>query len=104
MAANIVWSLLAATMAVGIEVYYRNNAGVAYHHLWPGPVLGIFINYVMWRLLQTESLVSATILFSWSTLTLRVLSTAAITNDVVSPGTWLAVGLMSLAMVSRMAW
>lgn len=98
------YAALAASAAVAAETYYRANQDQPWGLvLWPGIVLALVVNYGIWGLTRTQSLVELAILFSLFTAGLRVAITL-IRGEPISPGVWVAFGLVVLATILKSVW
>jgi hypothetical protein len=94
------WSFIGALAAVVAEAYLRAHRADQWFELWPAMVLGLVVNYSIFKILQTETLVGLTIVFSVFTALLRIGFTSFM-SDPVPPLHWVALGLMVLANVVK---
>lgn len=100
------WAIIAAAAAVTTEATcVRLAAGPYWRYLWLWLPLYVAINYPVYRIVTaSESLLDALVVFSATTLSLRVLVTLFVLRQRVAPGTWAAVALVLAANVVRRAW
>jgi len=100
------WALFAAVAAVTTEGLCARLSGEPYlRYLWLWIPLYIGINYPIYRIIGgAESLLDALVVFSMSTMALRVVVTFFILRQRVAPGTWVAVGLVVAANLVRRSW
>lgn len=96
----------AGGLAVLTEYLYRTTPGPWWQHLWLWIPLQTGIGYCIYRLvtMPNTSLVDAFIIFSFSTISLRVLVSILALNDDIRPGTWAALGLVMLARAAQTWW
>jgi len=98
------YALMASGAAVAAEFYYRLNPDKTWGlQLWPGVLLALIVNYGIWGLTRTQSLVELAILFSLFTASFRVAITLS-RGESVSPGVWVAFGLVVLASLVKGLW
>jgi hypothetical protein len=100
------WGLLAGIPAVGLEYYYRTMEGSWFGNLWVILPAQLALSYGIYSLVTQPhvNLVDAVVIFSWSTIFLRVLVTLFVLHDPVSKGTWMALGLLATARVVQMRY
>lgn len=99
------WSAIGGFIAIAIETVYR---GTDKSWLSLLPVIGVpalLINFCVYQSIKhSTSLLGAFIAFSFTTLTLRLLSSLLVLHDPISKGTWAAFGLMVIAQVLKTFW
>lgn len=100
---NSMWALAGAGAAVLLEYLYRTMPGSFWSFWWVIVPVNVLISYSVYRLVTTPgaSLVDAFIVWSFSTVTLRVVITIFLLDDVVRPGTWVALGLLICARCAQ---
>lgn len=92
------WPWVAGLSAVAVEAYFRTHRGVPYYQQWIPMLLGVAINYGVYKIMvSASSLLAGFIAFSTATLILRILVTIPILREPVSVGTWAALALVMLA-------
>jgi hypothetical protein len=100
----IAWALVGALAAVGVEAYMRAHVGVPYYVLAPVVLVGAAaVNYSIYQLMQAETILGATVLFTAATAICRVAASLWV-QDAVTPGTWTGFGLVLAAAVVKMLW
>jgi hypothetical protein len=100
------WSFVAAFVAVGMEYLYRKIT-VPYWHLLPlWAVSGVIVSYAIYRLVTQPGvpLIGALVMWSFAVIGCRVFVTVVLLHDKVSPGTWVALGLMIAARIAQTVW
>lgn len=103
------YGLLAGGAAVFAEYLYRTLDGTAIQwveSLWMWIFLQLIISYGIYKLVNLPglTLIDSLIVFSSSTILLRVILTVFVLGDVVKTGTWIALGLLLLARVVQSLW
>jgi hypothetical protein len=102
----IMWGLVAAMPAVGMEYLYRVLPGAwsEYLYIWvPG---GLIISYGVCQMVRYPgtTLIDAFVVWALSTTLMRVVITIGVLGDTVKSGTWVALGLLILARAAQMWW
>lgn len=102
----LLWSILAAIPAVGLEYCYRALRGSWLTFLWLYAPASILISFCIYRLVNQPGvpLVGALIFWSVSVIGLRILVTVVLLKDHVPPGTWAALVLLVLARIVQAMW
>lgn len=97
------WGLFAALPAVAAEYLYRTLPGSWWSHLHLWVPLQLMIGYGVYRLVTIPhtSLIDAFVVFSFSTITLRVAISLFVLGDDVKLGTWVALALVVLARAAQ---
>ncbi len=103
---TIVWSVMAAMVAVYAEYLYRTLPGPWLSYLWIWIPMQLAIGYCICQLVKTPGmpLVGAFIVWSLAIMGMRTAVTLFILKDTVSVGTWVAVGLMICARFAQQVW
>lgn len=99
---TVLIALIGAFAAVGGETFMRLHPGMS----WPRSFLltlptATIINWAIWKLLKTESVMGAFIIFSFSTATLRILATLYC-QDTVPGKVWVAYSLVLIASMVKL--
>ncbi|MDI3259452.1 MAG: hypothetical protein QJR02_07125 [Sinobacteraceae bacterium] len=99
---NYVYSLVAALCAVGAEAWMRSHHGP---HWWspifaPAWVLALGVNWGVWNILRTETLIGFTIIFSCCTALLRIVWTLW-RGEAIPPVHWVAFGMVLCASILK---
>lgn len=104
--ASAFWALTGASFAVICEYLYRVLPNPWWHYLWLWIPLQTFIGYTVYRLvtLPNVSLIDAFIFWTFGTIAMRVFVSLVLLDDVVKPGTWVALGLVIAARVAQHFW
>ena len=94
------WGVIGGIIAVSIEALFTLR--LPYVKLLPFVIpAAVAINYTVYRIiLASPSLVSAFIVFGFTTATLRVIASLAMSQK-IGIGTWFGLGLMLMANVTR---
>lgn len=94
------WGLLGGSIAIFCEFLYRTLEQPWHHYLWLWVPLQTGVGYCVYRLVTTPNtdLIAAFVVFSFSTLFLRVI-VAFILGDKVALGSWIALGLIVVARI-----
>lgn len=102
---SFLYGSFAAACAVGCEVYYRANLNRSYVDLlFPvGLLLALGVNFGVWGLLQTQTVLGMAVLFSFFVAMLRIVWTVG-NHDAVSLATWVAFALVCLASLVHALW
>lgn len=100
------WGLLGSTLAVLIEFSFKKLPGgyMMWAWLWvPG---GVAVNYIVYRLLTSPgtSMIDAFIIWTFSTILLRLALSVFVLQEYITPGTWAALGLLIVARVLQLYW
>lgn len=95
-----IYGAIAATAAVSAEIYFRSHAGTPWTHCWPAFIMAAVVSWGIHGLLQEQSLVAATVVFSCWTSLLRVAWTLRM-HDHVTRGGWMAFSLVASAAVVK---
>lgn len=100
------WGLLAAVPAVTAEYLYRTLEGSWLRHLYLWVPLQLSISYCIYRLVNIPgaALVDAFVVWSFSTVFMRVFVSVALLGESVRGGTWYALALIVMARVAQVAW
>jgi hypothetical protein len=103
---TLLWTLLAAITSIGVEYLYRTLPGPWWSHLYIWIPAQLTIGYAVYRMVNVPGvpLIGAFITWSCCTLALRVCVSIFLLHDKVTPGTWVAVGLLILAKVAQHIW
>lgn len=99
------WAFGGAAAAVWLEYLFRQ--GQSFWSLWWAVIpANILISYTVYKLVTAPgaSLIDAFIVWSFSTIALRVVVTIFLLDDVVRPGTWAALGLLFAARLTQSFW
>ena len=92
------WSFVAALAAVLAEAWFRTHPHLPYLNLWPSILLGVVVNYGVYRIMiAAPSFLAGFIIFSTMTLGLRLLAAVAIGE----PPTWRLLAALVLLAASR---
>ncbi len=103
------YGLMAGSAAVFAEYLYRQLDGTTGAWVDTLPMwilLQLTISYGIYKLVNIPglTLIDSLIVFSSSTILLRVLLTLFVLGDTVRVGTWIALGLLLLARVVQSLW
>lgn len=101
------WAFAGAAAAVLLEYLYRSMPASSFWNLWWAVIpANILISYTVYRLVTTPgaTLIDAFIVWSFSTIALRVVVTIFLLDDIVRPGTWVALGLLLVARCAQTFW
>lgn len=101
------WSMVGGVLAIGSEYLYRSYPGVSwFSHLWLWLPLTLGISLCVYHIVNTpgQTLLSAFVVWTATTIVLRTLVCVFILHDKVSPGTWAALGLLVLARIIQQVW
>lgn len=100
------WAFGGASIAILCEYLYRVLPGSWWDYVWAWVPLQCAIGYCVYRLVTTPgtSLVDAFVVWTFSTIVLRVIVTIGLLGDPVKPGTWAALGLVFLARIAQVTW
>jgi hypothetical protein len=103
---TVVLSFVAAALAVGAEYLYRTLRGPWWHWLWLWVPMQLGIGYCIYRIVTVPGvpLVGALVMWSFAIIGTRVLVSVFILRDVISIGTWAALGLMVAARIAQSVW
>lgn len=96
------WGLLGGSVAILCEYLYRVLPGAWTQYLWIWVPAQTFVGYCVYRLVTTPNtdLIAAFVVFSFSTLVLRVSVATLLLDDKVPLGSWIALALMIAARVA----
>lgn len=102
----MLFSLLAAVAAIGLEYLYRTRTESWLASLWLYMPLAVVVNYSIYRLvtLPGQPLLGALIMWSFATIFMRALVSLFLLNDKMTPGLWAAVSLMIVARILQGVW
>lgn len=80
--------------------------GPWWHYLWAWVPLQTAVGYCVYRLVTVPgtNLLEAFVIWSFSTIVLRISVSVVLLNDPVSRGTWAALGLVIMARVAQNTW
>lgn len=98
-------ALAGAGTAVTLEYLYRTHS--SFWSLWWAVIpANVLISWTVFKLVTTPgaSLIDAFIVWSFSTVTLRVVITMFLLDDVIRPGTWAALMLLIAARCAQQFW
>lgn len=98
-----VWAILSGSLAVACEILFKTTR--SYWSLAAVFLpLAVAINYSVFRLVrEAQSLPAAFVVFSFVTLAARTAASIWL-GDVISPGTWAGIALLTIAVVVRHLW
>lgn len=97
---TFLYSLLAATSAVGAEVWFKTHPGIPWIYSWPAMLMALVTNFGVWGILQTESVLGLAVLFTLFVSILRIAFTLY-TGAPVSRGTWIGFALVTVGGIAR---
>ncbi len=100
-----IYAFTGAGVAVLLEYLYRTTT--SFWSLWWVVVpANVVISFVVYRLVTTPgaTLIDAFVVWSFSTVALRVVVTIFLLDDVVRPGTWAALVLLLAARCAQQFW
>jgi biotin transporter BioY len=98
---SALWAGLAALNVTIAETLFKSYEGYRLAYV-PQALL---TNWLIYRLIRSSpTILDALVLFSMGTMVLRIGATLCVLRQTVSPGTWCAVGLVTLANVVRVTW
>jgi hypothetical protein len=102
----LLWSLLAAVPAVGMEYLYRVLPQSWWHYLYIWAPFSLLISYCICKLVTQPGvpLVGALIIWSLAIMGTRVAVTLFLLHDRVAPGTWVALALLLAGRVAQAVW
>jgi|SRR5687767_8665932 len=102
----IYWALLGAVLASYIEYLYRTLPGPWHQYLWLWVPSQTLIGYCVYRIvtMPNTSLLAAFVVWTFATMTMRILISVVALHDTVATGTWIALGLIVLAKVVQYTW
>jgi len=97
------WALFAGMCAVGAEAVFRHYPTLSYMRLfWISLPLALAVNYSVYRLMIiSDNLLSGVVLFSTTTVALRVLYTV-VAGEAVAIATWVAFSMIFAARMIEM--
>jgi hypothetical protein len=100
------WAFTGAAIAILCEYLYRVLQGPWWHYLWAWVPLQVAVGYCVYRLVSAPgaTLLDAFIVWTFSTIALRIAVTVFLLNDPVRPGTWAALCLVIMARVTQTWW
>ena len=100
------WGLAAAIPAVLAEFLYRTLPGPWWGYLYLWLPIQMAIGYAVYRLvtIPQTSLLDAFVVFAFSTTTMRIFVTVVLLHDTVRTGTWIALGLVTMARIVQSIW
>lgn len=101
------WSLLGGAVAILGEYLYRQHPGTSwFSHLWLWLPLSALVSLCVYHIVNTpgQTLLSAFIVWTATTIVLRTLVCVFILHDKVSPGTWVALALLVIARIIQQVW
>ena len=100
------WGLAAAFPAVLAEYLYRVLPGPWIRYIWLWTPIALTVSYSVSRLVRLPhtTLLDAFVVWAFSTTAMRVVVTVAILGDPIKQGTWVALGLLTLARVAQTWW
>lgn len=109
LSAATMWSIGAAVPAVVAEALYRmwDTSRPWWHGLWMWIPLQLAIGYCIFKLVtapSSGSLLDAFVVWAFATTLLRVVVTLLVLGETVKGGTWIALGLLTLARVVQTFW
>jgi hypothetical protein len=98
-------AILAAGAAVAWEWLVRSHPSIEFWRLWllasPGQLL---IAYTVYRLVLSDGIIGATVIFTGATNLLRLVVVLAILRESVSTGAWVAFGMLLVANLIKFVW
>jgi hypothetical protein len=96
------FGFIAGLIAVFLEYRYATYASFWSWDVLPYTALSLIIPYCVFRMVKASpNLIVALVVFSFSTVFLRVIVTLTIQRQQVTPGTWAALGLLLLSQFAR---
>ena len=100
------WGLAAAVPAVLAEYLYRTLPGPWLGYIWLWVPLQMSIGYCIYRLvtIPQTALLDAFVVWAFSTTFMRIVVSTLLLQDIVKPGTWFALGLLSMARIAQTFW
>lgn len=101
-----VYAMVGGVFAVGLEWGYRAWPHVSWWRLAPFILLpSIVISYCVCQIVrESGSLIAALVVWSSTTIALRVLVSVVILGDIVSSATWVGLVLVVAARVIQVIW
>lgn len=100
------WAMVGAAVAVTLEYLYRVWPGSFWSMMWWVLPANVLISYTVYRLVTAPntSLIDAFIVWTFSTIGLRVLVSVFLLGDPVKHGTWFALALVVMARIAQVGW
>jgi hypothetical protein len=100
------WSVISALAAVYMEYLYRVLPGGWLRWSWLYVFPALLVSFSIHKLVTTPGvpLVGALVMWSICIMGSRIFVTMFVLHDKVSPGTWVAVGLMVIARFAQTFW
>ena len=98
------WALIAATLAVGLEVLYRRGWDWL-EHWWLFIPMAVAVNFSVYKLVTNgPSLLVAIVAFSLFTILMRALASQFLLGEAVARGNLIAVAALVIAAVVGQFW
>ena len=103
---SAMWAFAGAGAAVMLEFIYRKLPGPFWSFWWAVIPANVLISYTVYKLVTTPgaTLIDAFIVWSFSTICLRVVVTIFFLNDTVHTGTWMALAFLLAARLTQTFW
>lgn len=101
------WSVLGGSLAILGEYLYRSHPGASWlTHAWLWVPLSAAVSLCVYHIVNApgQSLLSAFIIWTATTVVLRTCVCVFILHDKVSPGTWAALCLLVIARIIQQVW
>lgn len=100
------WALTGASLAILCEYLYRVLPGSWWSYVWAWIPLQCAIGYTVYRLVTTPgaTLLDAFVVWTFSTIILRIGVSVFLLHDKVPPGTWAALVLVVTARIAQGVW
>lgn len=100
------WSIVGGATAIFGEYMYRATPGSWTSRLWLFLPLTLLVSYSVFNLVRAPgvSLLGAFVVWTATTIVLRVLVCVCVLHDPVTKGTWAALALLVLARIIQQVW
>lgn len=100
------WGFAGASVAILCEYLYRVLPGSWWSYLWAWIPLQVGVGYCVYRLVTAPgtSLLDAFVVWTFSTIVLRIIVSVALLHDKVPNGTWAALALIVVARIAQVSW
>jgi multidrug transporter EmrE-like cation transporter len=101
------WSVLGGALAILGEYLYRSYPGTSWlSNAWMWVPLTCAVSLCVYHIVNTpgQTLLSAFIIWTATTIVLRTLVCVFLLHDTVTPGTWAAMGLLVIARITQQVW
>ena len=100
------WGLGAALPAVLAEYLYRRLPGPWHEYWWLWTPIGLSISYCICQLVRqpNTALLDAFVVWAFSTTAMRVVVSVLVLGETIKGGTWLALGLLTMARIAQKSY